>query len=226
VRKGKLIAVTALLAVLAMQGTVYAATVTKVSASVSAEEKEETALREEEAAKASAEETAGTTRETGAAVEENEPPTRIYVSKGKKELTLYVNHQVIGVWACNIGTNSDLGKKQVEGDRITPSGEYYICLRNPKSNYHLSLGLSYPDKSDADRGFAQGLISEAEKDAIYAAIDQGGCPPWKTALGGYVMIHGNYTENFSTAGCVAVPDSVMDILWQYVPLGTKVTIGA
>lgn len=42
----------------------------------------------------------------------------------------------------------------------------------------------------------------------------------------YVMIHGNYTENFSTAGCVAVPDSVMDILWQYVPLGTKVTIGA
>ena len=147
------------------------------------------------------------------------------MSKGKKELTLYVNHQVIGVWACNIGTNSDLGKKQVEGDRITPSGEYYICLRNPKSNYHLSLGLSYPDKSDADRGFAQGLISEAEKDAIYAAIDQGGCPPWKTALGGYVMIHGNYTENFATAGCVAVPDSVMDILWQYVPLGTKVTIG-
>lgn len=176
-RKGKLIAVTALLAVLAMQGTVYAATVTKVSASVSAEEKEETALREEEAAKATAEETAGTTRETGAAVEENEPPTRIYVSKGKKELTLYVNHQVIGVWACNIGTNSDLGKKQVEGDRITPSGEYYICLRNPKSNYHLSLGLSYPDKSDADRGFAQGLISEAEKDAIYAAIDQGDVRP-------------------------------------------------
>ena len=123
--------------------------------------------------------------------EENEPPTRIYVSKGKKELTLYVNHQVIGVWACNIGTNSALGKKQVEGDRITPSGEYYICLRNPKSNYHLSLGLSYPDKSDADRGFAQRLISEAEKDAIYAAIDQGGCPHWKTALGGYVMIHGN-----------------------------------
>lgn len=183
-RKGKRIAVTALLAVLAMQGTVYAATVTKVSASVSAEEKEGTALREEEAAKVTTEETAGTTRETGAAVEENEPPTRIHVSKGEKELTLYVDHQVIGAWACNIGTNSDLGKKQVEGDRITPSGEYYICLRNPKSNYHLSLGLSYPDKSDADRGLAQGLISEAEKDAIYAAIDQGGCPHWKTALGG------------------------------------------
>lgn len=62
-RKGKRIAVTALVAVLAMQGTVYAATVTKVSASVSAEEKEGTALREEEAAKATTEETAGTTRE-------------------------------------------------------------------------------------------------------------------------------------------------------------------
>jgi hypothetical protein len=64
VRKGKRIAVTALVAVLAMQGTVYAATVTKVSAGVSAEEKEGTALREEEAAKVTTEETAGTTRET------------------------------------------------------------------------------------------------------------------------------------------------------------------
>jgi len=91
VRKGKLIAVTALLAVLAMQGTVYAATVTKVSASVSAEEKEETALREEEAAKASAEETAGTTRETGAEVQEKEPATKSYFSKGKKEINVYMN---------------------------------------------------------------------------------------------------------------------------------------
>lgn len=29
--------------------------------------------------------------------------------------------------------------------------------------------------------------------------------------------------NFATAGCVAVPENV--ILWQYVPFGTKVTIG-
>lgn len=156
---------------------------------------------------------------------QNEPPTRIYVSKEKRELSLYVDNQLVGAWECNIGTNSANGKKQIEGDRVTPEGEYYICLRNNRSNYHLSLGLSYPDKSDADRGIAQGLISQAERDAIYRAIDQKACPPWKTALGGYVMIHGNYTEGFSTAGCVAVRDAVMDVLWAHVPLGTKVTIG-
>mgnify|MGYP000951038583 FL=1 len=158
-------------------------------------------------------------------VVQNEPPTRIYVSKEKRKLSLYVDNQLVGAWECNIGTNSANGKKQVEGDRVTPEGEYYICLRNNRSNYHLSLGLSYPDKSDADRGIAQGLISQAEQDAIYRAIDQKACPPWKTALGGYVMIHGNYTEGFSTAGCVAVRDAVMDVLWAHVPLGTKVTIG-
>ena len=40
------------------------------------------------------------------------------------------------------------------------------------------------------------------------------------------MIHGNYHEGISTAGCIAVSDSVMDILWPYGEIGIKVTIGA
>lgn len=70
---------------------------------------------------------------------ENEPPNRIYVSKTKKELMLYVDNKEIGTWECSLGTNTENGNKEVEGDRITPTGDYYICVRNNKSAYHLSV---------------------------------------------------------------------------------------
>lgn len=155
----------------------------------------------------------------------NEPPTRIYVSKLSKELTLIVDNKILGKWPCSMGEFSANGTKQRQGDRTTPTGDYYICVRNDKSAYHLSLGLSYPDKEAADRGFADGIISQEEKDAIYTAIDNKVCPPWNTALGGAIMIHGNYQKGIPTAGCVAVSNDVMDIIWPYGQLGIKVSVG-
>ena len=156
---------------------------------------------------------------------QSEPSTRIYVSKMNKELTLIADNKVVGKWPCSLGEFSANGPKQKQGDRTTPNGDYYICVRNDKSAYHLSLGLSYPDKAAADRGFEAGIISQAEKDAIYSAIDKKVCPPWNTALGGAIMIHGNYQKGIPTAGCVAVSDNVMDILWPYGQLGIKVSVG-
>ena len=40
------------------------------------------------------------------------------------------------------------GPKRMEGDYQVPEGFYYINDFNPNSNYHLSLGLSYPNASD------------------------------------------------------------------------------
>ena len=40
------------------------------------------------------------------------------------------------------------GPKRVEGDYQVPEGFYYINEFNPNSNYHLSLGLNYPNASD------------------------------------------------------------------------------
>ena len=154
-----------------------------------------------------------------------EPSTRIYVSKMSKELTLIADNKVVGKWPCSLGEFSANGTKKKQGDRTTPNGDYYICVRNDKSAYHLSLGLSYPDKAAADRGFESGIISKEEKDTIYSAIDRKVCPPWNTALGGAIMIHGNYQKGIPTAGCVAVSDDVMDILWPYGQLGIKVSVG-
>ena len=41
-----------------------------------------------------------------------------------------------------------LGPKRMAGDYQVPEGFYYINEFNPKSNYHLSLGLNYPNSSD------------------------------------------------------------------------------
>ncbi|MNK68211.1 L,D-transpeptidase catalytic domain [compost metagenome] len=41
-----------------------------------------------------------------------------------------------------------LGPKVIEGDGQTPEGFYYINVFNPMSNFHLSLGINYPNSVD------------------------------------------------------------------------------
>ena len=41
-----------------------------------------------------------------------------------------------------------MGPKRFQGDYQVPEGFYYINEFNPNSNYHLSLGLNYPNASD------------------------------------------------------------------------------
>ncbi len=41
-----------------------------------------------------------------------------------------------------------LGPKRMEGDRQIPEGIYHIAIFNPVSQFHLSLGINYPNKSD------------------------------------------------------------------------------
>ncbi|MFC4196916.1 murein L,D-transpeptidase family protein [Pedobacter jamesrossensis] len=44
-----------------------------------------------------------------------------------------------------------LGPKVIEGDGQTPEGFYYINVFNPMSNFHLSLGVNYPNSVDLAR---------------------------------------------------------------------------
>lgn len=49
-------------------------------------------------------------------------------------------------------SSGDLGPKRKEGDRQVPEGFYHVDRLNPHSNFHLSLGLNYPNESDRIRG--------------------------------------------------------------------------
>ena len=44
-----------------------------------------------------------------------------------------------------------LGPKRVQGDGQIPEGVYFINRFHPTSNYHLSLGLYYPNAADRAR---------------------------------------------------------------------------
>jgi murein L,D-transpeptidase YafK len=53
-----------------------------------------------------------------------------------------------------------VGPKRKEGDRQIPEGIYYIQHFNPLSNFHLSLGLNYPNASDLILGDQESPGSE------------------------------------------------------------------
>lgn len=161
----------------------------------------------------------------GAALKTSANGVSIYVSKRGHKLTLKQNGVEIGTYEVSLGADSSSGDKSVEGDMRTPSGDFYVCTRNDKSICYLALGLSYPSIVDAERGFAEGIITEAERDEIIRANKAGEQPPWNTALGGAIEIHGARKPEGSTQGCVAVDNQIMDLLWEYCNLGVPVTIG-
>lgn len=152
----------------------------------------------------------------------------IVVDKSDHLLTVYNGESVIAQYSVGLGSASAEGAKQKEGDKRTPEGEYYICVLNNQSKYYLSLGLSYPNANDAARGLESGLITQQQYDDIMAALAAGDIPDWYTPLGGQIMIHGQMGnlggQTDWTTGCVAVNNQVMDILWKYCKVGTKVTI--
>lgn len=81
-------------------------------------------------------------------------------------LRLIKTNQELEVWARNQGggafellhsyplaaTSGTLGPKRQAGDYQVPEGFYEIDRFNPKSNFHLSLGLNYPNAADLALG--------------------------------------------------------------------------
>ena len=147
----------------------------------------------------------------------------ILVLKAERRLEVHRGAQVVRTYRIGLG-HTPTGTKRRQGDGRTPEGTFYVCVKNPKSKYHLSLGLSYPTPADAARGLRDGLISEAQHDAILAAHKNRTTPPWNTALGGEVFIHGNGSGSDWTLGCVALDDADMTELYAVVEKGTAVII--
>ena len=129
---------------------------------------------------------------------------RIVVRKGRREMLLLRGESVLRQYRVALGRNP-VGHKERDGDGRTPEGRYVIDRRNPKSRYHLSLRISYPNADDVARARAAG----AEP-------------------GGDIMIHGlkdgEHREGDWTQGCIAVTDQEMDEIWGLVAEGTPIVI--
>ena len=82
-----------------------------------------------------------------------------------------------------------LGPKRIAGDYQVPEGFYYINEFNPHSNYHLSLGINYPNISDK-------ILSDSLQP------------------GGDIYIHGSCV----TVGCIPMTDDQIEEIYLMAAL--------
>lgn len=133
-----------------------------------------------------------------------ESVTLIEVHKADRKMFLIHDGKILKSYDIQLG-GVPVGKKHFEGDKKTPEGAYMISHRNPRSTYHLSLGISYPNKED--RAFAKLAGKEPGGDIFIH-----GQPGW-------VKVNGDWT-----VGCIAVTDKEMDEIYRMVNPGTQINI--
>ncbi len=116
------------------------------------------------------------------------PPQEIYIRSFKfdKQLEVWVKAGVKEPFklfktykvCMQSGTT---GPKRMQGDYQVPEGFYHINEFRPQSNYHLALGLNYPNASDK-------ILSDSLRP------------------GNDIYIHGNCVST----GCIAITDAQID----------------
>src|SRR4030095_4253570 len=117
---------------------------------------------------------------------------RIVVEKSVRKLSIFRGGEKLKTYRVALGHNPT-GAKQQEGDWKTPEGIYKIDNRNPYSNFHLALHISYPSAEDTARAAARGL--PAGYDIMIHGLPNGRC--W---LGAF------HRRKDWTAGCIALTD--------------------
>lgn len=148
---------------------------------------------------------------------------KIRVIKAQRLLYLYDNDRLLRIYPIALGFEAT-GEKIKQGDGRTPEGNYFIVAKNPQSKFYLSLAINYPNLRDAKSALAEGLIQRADFEAIKAAEIKKTIPPWNTALGGEIFIHGNGARYDWTDGCIALENFQMKELYQAISPGTPVEI--
>jgi murein L,D-transpeptidase YafK len=140
------------------------------------------------------------------------PPVAELILVRKSERRLYLMHDggVLRSFRVALGL-MPAGAKERAGDFRTPEGRYRLTRRNARSDYFLSIQVSYP--SDEDRRRAR----------------RNGWDP-----GGSIMIHGlpnmlrhppeYYFSQDWTDGCIALSNSDMVELWMMTQDDTRIEI--
>lgn len=134
----------------------------------------------------------------------------IIVHKGERRLYLMRHGQVLRSYRIALGLDPQ-GPKERAGDFRTPEGHYLLTRRNPRSDYFLSIQVSYPNEDDVRR-------------ADRAHVDPGGS----------IMVHGlpntlshkpsYYAKSDWTDGCIALSDSDMVEVWLMTRDNTPIEI--
>lgn len=148
------------------------------------------------------------------------PPPAIALLRVKKSThqlwALAKDGTVLSTYGVAIGPGG-LGRKNQEGDQITPVGRYRVVM-HLSTKWHEFLLLDYPNASDRAR---------------FAELKRSGALPKDATIGGQIGIHGspsnpelkaNHKATDWTLGCVALDDDEIADLAKRVKDGTPVEI--
>jgi murein L,D-transpeptidase YafK len=135
---------------------------------------------------------------------------RILVEKSRRELSVFNGGKMLKTYHVALGRNP-VGAKEEEGDLKTPEGFYYVDGRNPQSNYHLALHVSYPSAEDTARAAARAVSAGSD-------IMIHGLPNERGWIGAF------HRRRDWTAGCIALTNEEIEELWRVTPDGTPVEI--
>ena len=134
----------------------------------------------------------------------------VEVFKSERRLELRRDGCILKTYRVALGF-APLPHKEREGDGRTPEGRYSIDARNPRSAFHLSLRVSYPDAGD--RAQAAGLGVSPGGDIYIHGLPNGLRKLWTP-----------HPRRDWTTGCLAVTDAEMREIWSLVPTGARVVI--
>lgn len=134
----------------------------------------------------------------------------VIVEKSKSRLLLLREGEIIKEYHVAFGANP-IGHKQKEGDERTPEGKYVLDYKKSDSSFYKAIHVSYPNEEDIKRASLTGV-----------------------SPGGQIMIHGqknrfgwlsSITQLFNwTNGCIAIKNSEMDEIWNFIDIGTPIEI--
>ncbi len=137
-------------------------------------------------------------------------PDKLVVIKCERKLQLWKKDTLLKTYEISLGANP-LGPKSCQGDNRTPEGTYYIDSKNPNSQFHKNLGVSYPNDEDRKNATRMGKPT-----------------------GGDIKIHGlkNTRPNIGkahlqkdwTAGCMALTNDEIEEIYDLVDVGTPIEI--
>jgi len=135
---------------------------------------------------------------------------QVLVRKSERRLYLLRHGEILRSYRVALGLIPD-GPKERAGDFRTPEGRYQLTRRNSRSDYFLSIQVSYPNADDLRR---------ARRDHVNP--------------GGSIMIHGlpnlqrhppdYYAAADWTDGCIAMSNADMVELWLMVQDNTPIDI--
>jgi murein L,D-transpeptidase YafK len=143
-------------------------------------------------------------------------PVYIVIDKSDYEMQVFDAQGWYATYPVVFGS-SNLADKKMEGDRLTPEGTFRIASKRPHQKWSRFLGLDYPTQESLQK------FEERKR--------RGEIPP-NARPGGGVGIHGTWPrdefmiDRYSnwTNGCIALKNEDVKEVYDYIKVGTVVTI--